>query len=318
MIERVTGSELGRSAESAERLGVDKVAIVVMGRGIHIEADKILKKRDIASQEELIQAVRSGRTDLLKPTHLLEAVKPNRNYRQGDFGPEQHPAFGWKVRRGTNEPKFSRYAGAEVNVRAAAKICDEVIDGGGIPIVYFAAGLTPDMKEYAPKGWSQGRVLAEYFLGIASDKVVNSGMLLALEPENANSWDDIVASYTDATERGVDKIVTVTVGIHVKRTYLMGEEVRTGMAQHMGDGESLPGMHIVASESVLRDDPAMWRDIRKAISSRGHDITLAREQRGIQAMKNGSYQSQWTDGGKVAEFNKPVQTMTVDELLAFK
>jgi len=291
---------------------VERVAILVLGRGVHIEVDPSLKRRDKEAQKQLIEAVKSGeRTDLLKPTGILEAAVPGKNYRQDIVGnPEQHPTFGWQVRRGVNEPKFSRYAGGLLNVMAAARIADKAIeDGPSLEKIYWAAGRTPDLEEYAPPGWSQGTVLAKSFLGVASDDVLKSGIKMSFEPENKNTWDDLAASLIDANKEGYDEVVVVTVGVHMARTYAMTQEVLEGMKEH-------PDVVFRASEATLIGDGDWWPKVRKAVNTRGHDGTLAREKNGLRAMKSGNYGAKVTRD-TIGEFEKPVVNMTIEEARDF-
>jgi hypothetical protein len=95
----------------------------------------------------------------------------------------------------------------------------------------------------------------------------------------------------------------------------MTEEVLAGMKVALGE-DHVPKVTYQPSEELLMDDKG--GEIRKAQGTEAFRLTQEREQNGIKAMEAGTYKSQWADGGKVAEFNKPVQVMSVEEVRNFR
>jgi hypothetical protein len=282
-----------------------RVAIVVLGRGVGVKPGSDLDK------------VRAGRGDLIEPTGYLERAVVS-DPSKGDFGPEQHPVFNEPVEVGA-EPTESRYAGAKANIEAAQEIVKAILGDKNRELagICFAAGRTPDMKEYASEGWTQGMVLAKDFLDGVPD-LTNSGIRFVFEPENVNTYDDLAASLLWAQKEGCSEVIMVTVGIHMKRTYLMTRAVLEGMRREFGEG-NIPQVRFLASEPlVMKKGEERKAEVREVMESRGHNVTLAREQRGVEQVKSGTYQSQWASGGKVHEFDKPVQVMSVAEVRDFK
>lgn len=282
-----------------------KVAVVVLGRGVGIKSGADLNE------------VRMGRGDLIEPTGYLERAVV-RDPSKGDFGPEQHPTYNEVVDIDA-EPTESRYAGAKANVEAAQEIVKAILGEKNKELagVCFAAGKTPDVMEYIPERWTPGMVLAKDFLeGVP--EMEKSQVKMVFEPENVNTWDDLAASLLWAQKEGCSEIIMVTVGIHMKRTYMMAQEVLEGLRKEFGE-DKVPQVQFLASEPlVVKKGEERKAEVRKVMESRGHNVTLAREQRGIEQMKSGIYLSQWASGGKVHEFNKPVQVMSVSEVLNFK
>jgi hypothetical protein len=96
----------------------------------------------------------------------------------------------------------------------------------------------------------------------------------------------------------------------------MTNEILEGM-KHNGP---VPRITFYASERAAAEtrDERLLAEIRAAQNTRGYVVTANREANGIRQFEKGDYKSQWTDGGKVAEFNKPVVSMTIDEVRAFR
>src|SRR3990172_4006650 len=214
-----------------------------------------------------LNEVREGRGDLIEPTGFLERAVV-RDASKGDFGPEQHPTYN-EVVDVDAEPTESRYAGAKANVEAAQEIVKAILVDKNRELagMCFAAGKTPDVMEYIPERWTPGMV-----------------------------W---------AKKEGCSEVIMVTVGIHLKRTYMMAQEVLGGLRKEFGE-DKVPQIKFLASEPlVMKKGEERRAEVRDVMESRGHNVTLAREKRGIEQMKSGTYQSQWASGGKVHEFNKP-------------
>lgn len=301
--------------ESVERESIKKVAIVVLGRGVRIgiygPGGVVDEKR-----EEIVDTVKIGDGSQLMPTGLLERVV-KKVPEKGNFGPEEHPAMDWPVYPETDDTDDVRYAGAEENVEAAEMIARKVLADPNKKLteIYWAAGRTPDVDAYAPEGWTQGMVLAKKFVNDMGGEIQGRDIKMNFEPENKNTWDDLAASLLGAAKADVDEIVVVTVGVHMPRTEKMTEEVLAGMKVALGE-DHVPKVTYQPSEELLMDDKG--GEIRKAQGTEAFRLTQEREQNGIKAMEAGTYKSQWADGGKVAEFNKPVQVMSVDEVRNFK
>lgn len=295
-------TELGERNSNVEQERKRKVAIVVLGRGVG----------------------KNPSTGKLEPTGYLEKAvikKPE----LGNFGPEQHPEINEPVDT-QHEPRSSRIAGAKENVKAAEALIRtlSVDPRRKLDRIYFAAGRTPDMQAYAPEGWTQGMVLAKAMLqdGVKDD-LQTQGVKMVFEPENVNTWDDIVATFKDAQKNGCEQVYIVTVGVHQERTELMVREAMEGMEQVYGS-DKVFDVQMVPSELMLINDEEEFKTIKEGLfkkvskSTTAEKVTRQREQRGIASMKSGTYKSQWEDGGKIAEFNKPVQEMTVEEVINFK
>lgn len=296
----------------SRRLGI---AILVLGRGVHIEVDRSLARRDKTAQCELIELVKSGkRVDLIKPTNILELAVPGKHYKQGVHGPERHPTFGWHVKTGKAEPMFSRYAGSILNVEATVKVANKLVkDSAPLQKIYWAAGRTSDMDLYAPPGWSQGIVLAKAFLNKVSTQVKESNVSMALEPDNQDTWDDLAVSFLDAALEGYEEVIVIAVGVHIARSYRMIEVLTSKIEEFIGKG-TMPHVTYVASEAMLRNDPAWWREIKKAAKSRGYKLTMQRENHGREAMRNGTHRINSKD---IKTINKRVVNMSMSQVRDF-
>jgi hypothetical protein len=314
-------AETIEKTNSVERESKQKVAIVVLGRGVGVKTGSNLEE------------VRAGRGDLIEPTDYLESAVI-KDFSKGNFGPEEHPEFNETVDI-HHEPKNSRYAGASANVEATKVLVDMLAKDPGrkLEAIYFAAGRIPEMEGtvekpgYAPKGWTQGMVLAKNLLKNGVEEQLRSdGVKMVFEPNNVNTWDDIVASLKHAQESGYDEVYVVTVAPHLERTDLMVREAIKGMQQMYGEDDVFD-VRMIPSELMLINDneqfkkmsEAMFRDGRKSgRRTIGLRVTEQREQNGMKARKAGTYKSQWEDGGMIHDFNKPVQVMSVEEVVKFR
>lgn len=314
----------GVRVESGERESKRKIAIVVLGRGVGIRVEDPKLIKDSAEQMKIIEEVRSGRGDLIEPTGYLEKAVL-KDPTKGDFGPEQHPKFNFPVDP-AHEPRGTRYAGAMANIEATKVLIQKLANDSNRKLerIYFAAGRTPDMNEYAPEGWTQGMVLAKSLLkdGV-EEELKDGGVIMVFEPENVNTWDDIVASFIDAQKQGCEEVMVVTVSLHQERTELMVREAMEGMIKVYGE-KNVFNVRMVPSELLLLNNEEQFTKMRDAMFTRSRRRTKAervtsnREKKGINQMMSGTYKSQWADGGKIHEFNKPVQEMTVEEVVNFR
>ncbi len=307
----------------------EKRAIIVFGRGVGVEVEDLNIARDEQKRQKVIDSVKSGaRVDLMKPTHVLEKAVV-RDPSKGNFGPEDHPTFNWPVDVTarpnstwlTEEPGNSRYAGAEYNVKAAAELVRQTLVDGKDPVVFMAAGRTEDMKKWAPDGWSQGMINAKELVNhlINGTKGLER-VTFVFEPENENSYHDAMVSLIGAQEMGCKEATLVTVGIHMKRSRILTEEVRKGMENSdRFQGQEIIKVDYRASEPfVMKESEEKKAEVRVAAESLGHNVTLAREMNGVKGMKSGNYHSQYDDGSQVTSCNKRIDVMSVEEVRNFK
>lgn len=283
-----------------------RVGMVVMGRGIHIQATPDLKNNS-PEAEALMARLGSGEDlHLLEPTDVLEDAVI-KDLTKPTLGPEEHPSIGWKVELGS-EPQSSRYAGGQLNVDAAAIVADELVVGGQkLEKIYFAAGRTPELN-FLPQDVSQGSVMAKAFLSKATDGVKDSQAVIALEPENLNTLDDIAGSLKNAAESGLTDVIFITVGVHIPRTRFEVNEALVGIGRLMGE-DRVPRVHFLSSEAVLRGSE-QWLKVNQIVrKSIGFKETLRREQKGVRRRRQPDYAPKWDKPEAIQNFNKPVVNM---------
>ncbi|MBI2596219.1 hypothetical protein HYW46_05810 [Candidatus Daviesbacteria bacterium] len=291
-----------------------KVSVVVLGRGVGIHDKKLSLRYGAGSEQDrqsILEEIKNSKGRQIKPTRLIETAVL-KTPEKGIFGPEEHPIFNKEADPNAID---SRYAGANANVIAAVDVVGGIIDENKKELVgvLWAAGRTPDMLSYAPEGLTQGEVLARKFINHVGIKVMGKNIQMVFEPENVNTWDDLICSLKWAEAQNSDEIIIVTVKPHMKRSKDMAEEV---LGEMRAEGLKIPKMdYVISEERLIQRNPRYLSLVEKARDSLAYHATSAREHSGMVQRKIGTYRSQWQDGGnKIREYSKLVLVMTPEEV----
>jgi hypothetical protein len=181
--------------------------------------------------------------------------------------------------------KVSLIAGAHANVVAACHLFQELRDKDLAPrIVVFAAGRPSYLSDEPDQSLTEGRVLSEYFVRKIRPRPRETEIIVF--DHNLDTQDDIRAFLSLATERQIGRAVVVTVKVHIPRAIEFAKQARRQNANSVA-------MAFLSSEEILARRYAQRNAILKTLShceaSGAYKRTLAREIKGIAALRAGQY-----------------------------
>ncbi len=195
---------------------------------------------------------------------------------------------GFREPRLSLESEGSVIAGANANVVAACQLIGEIESrGGAVGLVIFAAGRPKYLSGEADPNLTEGSVLLEKFRRKVFDRMESSELVVLAK--NRDTSDDISESLELSLRRRASRLTLITVAVHVSRA---SEFLRrtTGLL----DRASLQ-VSIMASEEILARRFSRFactsRVLRECMESHAFSRTAEKEHAGIEALRQGRYQS---------------------------
>jgi hypothetical protein len=175
-------------------------------------------------------------------------------------------------------------AGAHANVLAACQLYQELRDKDLTPqVVTFAAGRPRYLSDDPDPTLTEGKILSEYFLRKARPRPWETEVLVF--SHNRDTQDDIEEFLSLAAARRIDRTAIITVEVHIPRALEFSR--RVSLYSSAVQLTFIPAEEILARRYARRS--SFMTTLRMCRDSAAHRRTLAREQRGIEALRSGQY-----------------------------
>lgn len=210
-----------------------------------------------------------------RPTAYIEKLSPE----------NQHPGVRYPentIDMDGDDPQVV-IAGAEINALATATLFASWRAAGSPPkVVTFAAGRPRYIAEDPDPTLSEGRLLKEVFL--REVEPIADGVEVVMQTTNRNTRDDLLKTLHLAKTRGFQRIVIVSVLVHVPRCM---EFLRHALLAE--PSFSNISVEFFASETVVLNHCSGYEFLYRAMISKAFARTAERERRGIADLQSGKY-----------------------------
>ena len=220
-----------------------------------------------------IERVGTNRGDVWRPTRYIEVLSTRGAH------------LGRRVRGIDINGEHSVIAGANANVVAACQLFEELRNSGRAPrLVIFAAGRPSYLLDESDKNLTEGRILSEHFTRKVQPKSGETDIIIL--KHNRDTKDDIDEILKVAARRDVNKVTIVTVAVHLARAAEFARVACQGCGTRVD-------LNFMASEQLLVRRYARSNHftnvLRLCEQSAAYMRTASEEQRGIEAIRSGTY-----------------------------
>jgi hypothetical protein len=217
-----------------------------------------------------IERVKTNRRSVWKPTRYVEAL--------GDVGTHTGKRFAGL----TIDDSAAVIAGSNANTLAAIDLFTNCRNARKPPkLVIFAAGRPDYLADDPDQDLTEGRILAERFARGACPRPDETQIVVL--KHNRDTRDDIVETLRLVSSVRLKRLVVVTVAVHIPRAREISDMLPISEVE----------IEFISAEELLarRYRGRRWSIgfLERLIGSVAYRRTLEREERGLLALRSGTY-----------------------------
>jgi DUF218 domain len=217
-----------------------------------------------------IEQVKTNRQLVWRPTRYVEIL--------ADVGTHT----GKRFQGLTIDDSTAVIAGSNANTLAAIELFGTCRKARKVPkLVIFAAGRPDYLANESDKELTEGRILAERFVRGACPRLDETQIVVL--KKNRDTRDDIAETLSLVSSARLNGLIVLTVAVHIPR------------ASEMAHMLPVPGVEIefISAEELLihRYRCRKWSTgfLERLSGSKAYRRTLEREERGLLALRSGTY-----------------------------